>query len=169
MEEQKKKKSPVGMILLIILLLLAGAVGYLYYTVFKAPMELDDPKALAAAAPMTAEERFCVSSDGTVQVKIDARDFWNLVYQHGGENFLDMINRELEGYGLSVTGCAIRMEETGLALDLELLYKENRLVAKVPCNVEMSGKHISVSPAGVKLGIVSLPVKSLLSNLKLEA
>ena len=168
MEEQKKKKSPAGIILLIILALLIGAGVYLYFSIVKAPMELDDPKALAAAAPMSAEERFAVSADGTAQVKLDKRDFWNLVTRYAGEDFLDTVNQELSSYGLSVTGCALRIGEEGLSLDLELLYKEKRLVAQVPCQVEMSGRRISLTPAGVKLGIVSLPVKSLLSNLKLE-
>lgn len=168
MEEQKKKKSPAGIILLILLALLIGAGVYLYYTVFKAPVALDDPKALAAAAPMRAEERFAFSADGTAQVKIDARDFWNLVYRYAGEDFLDVINQELTGYGLTVTGCGIDLQEEGLGLNLELLYKEKRLVAKVPCELSFSGKRICLTPAGVKVGIVSLPVKGLLSNVKIE-
>ena len=53
MENQPKKKSPVGIILLIILALIVGGGFYLYYSIAKAPLELDDPKAMAAAAPMS--------------------------------------------------------------------------------------------------------------------
>ena len=168
MEEQKKKRSPAGIILLILLALLIGAGVYLYYTVCKAPVALDDHKALAAAEPMTAGERFTFSADGTAQVKLDKRDFWSLVYRYAGEDFLDVVNGELSSYGLTVTGCGIDLQEEGLGLNLELLYKEKRLVAKVPCDLSFSGRRISLSPAGVKVGIVSLPVKGLLSNLKIE-
>lgn len=169
MEEQKKKRSPAGIILLIILLLLAGGAGYLYYSVAKAPLELDDPKAMASAAPMSPEERFTFSAaDRTADIKVDARDFWNLILDHAGEDFLDLVNAEISSYGLTVSGCAIHMDEEGLGLDLELLYKEKRLVAKVPCNLEFSGNRLSLNPADVKLGAISLPVKGLLSNLELE-
>ena len=166
MEEQKKKRSPLGIILLILLLLLAGGAGFLYYSVVKAPLTLDDPVAMAAAQPMSPEERFTFSPDGTVQMKLDAGDCWDLVLSHAGEDFLEVVNGELSSYGLSVSGAAITMKQEGLGLDLELFYQETRLVARVPLSLEISGKHLSLAPSGVKLGLISLPVKGLLSNLK---
>ncbi len=169
MENQPKKKSPAGIILLIILLLLAGTVGYLYYSVVKAPLEPEDPAELAAAAPMPARERFQISAaDGTVRVKMDAGDLWSVILKYAGKNFLDTINGEVSSYGLSVSGCGIYIDEEGLGLDLELYYKETRLVAKVPCALEVSGQHLSLAPTGVKLGVIPLPVSGLLSGLKLE-
>ena len=169
MENQPKKKSPVGIILLIILALIVGGGFYLYYSIAKAPLELDDPKAMAAAAPMSLEERFTFSAaDRTANIKVDTRDFWNLILDHAGEDFLDVVNKEVSSYGLTVSGCAIHMDEEGLRLDLELFYKEKRLVAKVPCQVEFSGRNVSLTPSGVKVGVISLPVKGLLSNLKLS-
>lgn len=166
MEEQKKKRSPLGIILLILLLVLAGGAGFLYYSVVKAPLTLDDPVAMAAAQPMSPEERFTFSSEGTVQMKLDARDCWALILSHAGEDFLDVVNGELSSYGLSVSGAAITMKQEGLGLDLELFYKDTRLVARVPLSLEISGKHLSLAPSGVKLGFISLPVQGLLSNVK---
>ena len=158
-----------GIILLILILILGGIGAYLYYSVAKAPLELDDPQKMAAAAPMSVEDRFQFSTaDRTVQVRIEASDLWSLILTHAGPDFLDQVNREVEGYGLSVSGCAIRMAEEGLSLDLEMYYGENRLVAKVPCALEISGRHISLQPAQVKLGVIPLPVDGLLSKLKLE-
>ena len=75
-----KRRSPVGIILLILLFLLIGTVGYGYYSLVKAPLALDDPRQMAASAPMDVGERFRVSSaEGTVQVKLDAADIWCLV------------------------------------------------------------------------------------------
>lgn len=169
MENQPKKKSPVGIILLILLLLLAGAVGYLYYSVVKAPLKLEDPQKIADSAPMSPGERFRVSAaDGTVQVKLDAGDLWSVILRYTGKDFLELINREVSPYGLTVSGCGICIDEEGLGLDLELYYKETRLVAKVPCALEISGQHLSLSPTDVKLGVIPLPVSGLLSGLKLE-
>lgn len=169
MENQPKKKSPVGIILLIILLLLAGAVGYLYYSVVKAPLELEDPQKIADSAPMSPGDRFRVSAaDGTVRVKLDAGDLWSVILRYTGKDVLELINQEVSPYGLTVSGCGIYIDEEGLGMDLELYYKETRLVAKVPCALEVSGQHLSLSPTDVKLGVIPLPVGGLLSGLKLE-
>ena len=168
-ETAPKKKFRAGIVFLVILLILAGATGYVYYSICKAPIALDDPQAMAASAPMSAGERFRFSAnDQTAQVKIDTADFWNLILPYAGDDFLDTINEEVSGYGLSVSGCGIQLDQNGLQLNLELYYKENRLVAKVPCDLEMTGKHISLTPSGVKLGVISLPVGNLLSGVKLE-
>ena len=52
-EQRPKKKSRAGTVFLVLLLLLAGAVGYLYYSIVKAPLELDDPAAMAASFVVT--------------------------------------------------------------------------------------------------------------------
>lgn len=171
-EKQPKKRSRAGVVILIIflliLLILAGGAGYLYYTAVKAPMEPDDPHALAAAAPMSAAERFTFSADGTAQIKFSKADFWNMVVTHAGGDFMDQLNEELSAYGLSVSGCAIQIGEEGIRLDLELYYKETRLVAQLPCDLKFTGQHISLKPTDLKVGVISLPVKALLSAAKLE-
>lgn len=167
-ENQSRRKSRAGIAVLIILLLLAGAAGYLYYSVVKAPLDLDDPQKLAASAPMEAEERFAVSADGTVQIRMDKGDIWSLILAHGGNDFLNTVNQELSRFSLSVSGCGLHMDGEGLRLDLELFCRGVRLVAKVPCSLEVSGQHVSLKPTGVKLGAVSLPVGKLLSSLNLE-
>ena len=168
-EQKPKKRSRAGLVLLILLLILAGAVGFLYYTIVKAPLETDDYQKLAASAPMSPAERFRFSAaDNTVQVKLDKTDIWNVFLAHTGRDFLDVINEELSSYSLAVSGCAIDMDEEGLRLNLELQFRETRLVAKVPCDLEISGQHLSLKPAGVKLGVISLPVEGLLSSVKLE-
>lgn len=168
-EKKPKKRSRVGLVLLVLLLILAGAVGYLYYSVCKAPLELDDPQKLTAAVPMKAADRFSFSAaDGTAQVKLDKADLWYLILTHAGNDFLDTVNKEVAPYGLEVSGCAIRINEEGLQLDLELFYKEVRLIAGVPCDLEVSGQRFCLKPAGVKLGVISLPVEKLLSRVKLE-
>lgn len=168
-EKQPKRRSRVGLVLLIILLLLLGAAGFLFYSVCKAPAKLDEPQLMAASEPMPASERFRFSSaDRTVQIKVEAADIWNFVLTHAGEDFLDMVNQELSAYSLSVSGCGIQIDEKGLQLNLELYYGDLRLVAKVPCTLEAAGQHFSFKPAGVKLGVVPLPVSDYLSSVKLE-
>ena len=76
---RKEGKSKAGIVILVLLLLLAGAAGFLYYSIVKAPLALDDPQAMAASAPMKAEERFSFdASNGTAQVKMDASDLCRL-------------------------------------------------------------------------------------------
>ena len=162
-------KSKAGIVVLALLLILAGGVGFLYYSIVKAPLKLDDPTAMAASAPMAPAERFSFDAAGqSARVKLDAADLWCLILNHTGGEFLDPVNGELESYGVQVKGCAIRIEESGLTMDLELSFRETRLVAKVPCNLEVREQSICLSPAGVKLGVIPLPVKGLLSNIKLE-
>lgn len=170
---EETEKRPGGcllpmIVLLIILLLLGGTIGYLYYSVVKAPLELDDPQKMAASAPMSPEERFTFSADGTAQVRVDKADLWSVILAHAGNDFLDIINQEISAYGLSVSGCAIHLDGEGVRLDLEVYYKQTRLVVSVPCALEVSGRHISLTPSGVKLGILPLPVENLLSSVKLE-
>ena len=167
-ENKPKKRSRAGLVLLVLLLILAGAAGYLYYTVSKAPLELDDPQALVAAAPMSAGDRFAFSADGTAQVKLDKADLWHLILTQTGENFLDTINAEMKPYDLAVSGCAIGIDETGLRLDLELFCKEIRLVAQVLCTVEASGRNLTMTPTELKLGVISLPVEGILSSVNLD-
>ncbi len=168
-EQQPRKRSRAGIVLLVLLLLLIGGAGYLYYSVVKAPLALDDPRQMAASAPMSAGERFRFSSaDGTVQVKINAADIWNLILENTGADFMDIINERLSSYDLYLSGCGIQMDEEGLMVNLELFWRETRLVARIPCSLEITGRHLSLVPTGLKLGVVSLPVENVLSSLKLE-
>ena len=165
----RKKRSPVGIIFLVVLLILAGAAGYLYYTIVKAPLTLDDPEKMAASRPMDAQDRFAiVAEDKSVQVKLEAADFWTVILSQSEADVLEVLNRELSGYDLSVSGCAIAIDEAGLRLDLELFYQEIRLVARIPCNLEFTGNKITMTPAGVTLGQIPLPVEDMLPDIKLE-
>ena len=166
--KREKRRSKGWIAVLVLLLLLAAGAGYLYYTVCKAPVALDDPQKMASSDPMDVEDRYVFSADGTAQVKLDAADIWTVILSQAGEDFLDTVNQELSGYDLTLSGCGIRIGEEGLNLDLELFFRETRLVAKVPCALEISGQRISLTPTGVKLGVISLPVEKLLSNLNLE-
>lgn len=166
--KREKRRSKGWIVVLVLLLLLAAGAGYLYYTVCRAPVALDDPQKLAASAPMDPEDRYEFSSDGTARVKLEAADIWTVILSQAGEDFLDTVNQELSGYDLSLSGCGIRIGEEGLTLELELFFRETRLVAKVPCALEVSGQRISMTPTGVKLGVISLPVEKLLSKLNLE-
>ena len=168
-EKKTKKRSGAGRVLLIILLLLLGAVGFLFYSVSLAPAHVDNPQQMAALKPMSAGERFRFSSaDQTVQVKVNPADIWKLALNYAGDNFLDQINRELSAYSVTVSGCGIQIDENGPQLNLELYYKNFRLVAKVPCTLEASGQHFCFKPAGVKVGMIPLPVEDLLSSINLE-
>ena len=168
-ENRPKRRSRAGIVFLVLLLILAGAAGYLYYSVVKAPLALDDPQKMAASKPMSAGERFRFSAaDQTAQVRMDAADLWALILANTGDDFLNKINRELSAYDVTVSGCALNLNENGPELGLELHYRDIRLVAKIPCDLGFSGQHISLTPNGVKLGVISLPLKSLLSNVKLE-
>ena len=172
-EKQPKKRSRAGVVILVIflliLLMLAGGAGYLYYSVVKAPLEPDDPHALAAAAPMSAAERFEFSAaEGTAQIKFSKADFWNMVVTHAGDDFMDKLNEELSAYGLSLSGCAIDTSEEGVRLDMELYYKETRLVVRMPCDLKFTGQHISLKPTELKVGPISLTLKALLSTAKVE-
>ena len=168
-EKQSKKPSVGGTVFLILFLLLIAALGYLYYSVVKAPLDLDDPRQMVASDPMPAQERFSFfPADGTVQIKMDAADLWSLIFAQAGSDFLEKLNGELASYDLSLSGCAIRMDEEGLRLDLELFFRDIRLVAKIPCSLEVSGRQFTLMPTAVKLGAISLPVENLLSSLKLE-
>lgn len=141
----------------------------LYYSAFKAPLVLDDPHKMAASAPMSPEERFSFcAADRTAQVKMDKGDIWGLILKITGDDFLDKINAEVSSYGLEVSGCALHMDDDGLQLNLELFYKENRLIGRVPCTIEFTDGRMILTPTGLKLGILPLPVKSLLSKVKLE-
>ena len=171
--ETKKKKSGCGsclIVLLVFVLLIVGAVGFLAYTIVMAPLKLDDPQAMAASAPMSVGERFRFSSaDATAQVKLDKGDIWSFILEHAGDDFLDAINEEISSYSLSVSRCGIQLDEDELQLNLEVFYQEKiRLVVKAPCDLEIKDGHIVAKPTGVKLGIISLPVDSLLSGVEVE-
>lgn len=166
---QPKRRSRGGIVFLVILLLLAGGAGFLYYSAVKAPLILDNPQKLAVSAPMSPEERFSFSAaGGTAQVKMDKGDIWYLFLELAGDDFLKDLNDETAPYGLTVSGCAIHMDEEGLRLDLELFYKEIRLIARVPCEVLFSGNTFTLTPTGLKLGVLPLPVSGLLSRVKVE-
>lgn len=168
-EQKPKKRGRGGIVALVILLILAGAVGYLYYTIAKAPFQPDDPKKLAASAPMDVQDRFRFSAaDGTAQVRLDKADLWTLILSNAGDDFLGKINRELSSYNVKVSGCAINLDEAGLRLDLELQYKDFRLLAQLPCEISLSNQRLTLTPTGVKLGVLPLPVGGLLSNVELE-
>ncbi len=166
---QRKKHSRAGIVLLLLLLFLIGGAGFLYYSVVKAPLELDDPGKMAASVSLSPEERFrFFSEDKTLQVKMDAADIWSLILTQTGEDFLESINQGLSQYTASLSGCAIHIDEDGLRLDLELFYQDTRLVARIPFALEISGKQVSLAPTTIQLGVIPLPVEQMLANLKLQ-
>ena len=167
--EKKSGRRSGAVIVLVILLLIFGSIGYLAYSAVMAPLKLDDPQAMAASAPMSVGERFRFSAaDGTAQVKLDKADLWSFILDHEGDDFLDHINDELSSYALSVSGCGIQLNEKMLRVDLEVFYKNVRLVVKVPCDLEINDGHMVLKPTGVKLGVIPLPVSELLSDVKQE-
>lgn len=167
-QKRSRQHSGGGILALILILLIAGTIGYIYYAAVKAPLELDDHQKLASSAPMDAADRFTFSQDGTVQVKLDKRDIWHMIVSFAGPDFLDLVNDEISSYGLTVTGCAIHMDEDGLRLELELYFKDTRLVAKAPCELQVTGERFKLVPTGVYLGVIPLPVSGLLSSIPLE-
>ena len=109
-EKKSGRRGGGGLLGLILLLLLAGTLGYLYYSVCKAPFIPDDPRKLASSAPMSAEERFLISSqDQTARIRVDKTDIWYLILQHTDLDFLDDVNKELESYDLEIAGYAIHL------------------------------------------------------------
>ena len=171
--ETKEKKSGCGsclLILLVFVLLIVGVVGFLAYTIVMGPLKLDDPKAMAASEPMSVGERFRFNAaDGTAQVKLDKGDIWSFILEHAGDDFLDAINDEISSYSLNVSGCGIQLDEDELQLNLEVFYQEKiRLVVKAPCDLEIKNGHIVMKPTGIKLGLIPLPVDSLLSGVEVE-
>ena len=141
-EKQPKRRSRVGVAVLVILILLLATAGYVFYSVTKAPIALDDPRKMAESAPMSPQERFSVSAaDRTVQVKVEAADIWNFILTHAGDDFLELVNRELSAYSVAVSGCGIQIDENGLQLNLELFYENIRVAARIPCSLEASGQH----------------------------
>lgn len=168
-ESRPKRRSRVGIVFLVLLLILAGAAGYIYYSVCKAPLALDDPQAMAAAKPMSAAERFSFSAaDQAVHMKVSKADIWNFVLDYAGADFLNIVNKELSPYSLSVSGCGIQIDENGGQLNLELYYKSIRIAAKVPFELEVSGQHFRLKPSGVMVGSFELPVAEHLSSVVLE-
>ena len=170
--EKKEKKSGCGsclIVLLVIFLLIVGAVGFLVYSVLMAPLDLDDPQAMAASDSMSVSERFCFSAaDGTAQVKLDKGDLWSFILDKEGDDFLDSINKELSSYDLSVSGIGIHLNEKMLRLDVEAYYKNIRLALKVPCDLEVNNGHMVLKPTGVKLAMFTLPVEEMLSDVERE-
>lgn len=168
-KKQTKRRFGVGRVFLTIVLLLLGTAGFLFYSVCMAPANVDDPQQMAALDPMPAADRFRFSSaDRTVQIKVNAADIWHFVLTYAGEDFLDKVNQELSAYSVSISGCGIQINKKGPQLNLELLYEDFRLVTKVPLTLEASGQHFCFKPAGVKLGVLPLPVEDLLSSVNLE-
>lgn len=168
-EKEPKKRSRAGIVVLIVFLILACTVGYLYFSIFKAPFIPDDPERIAGYRPMDPADRFRFSAaDGTAEIKLDKSDLYSVILKHTDADFLDDINKEIEPYGLEISGYAIRMDEKGLLLNLELFYKDTRILAKVPCELEISGQYICLKPTGVKLGVIPLPVGKLLTSVKFE-
>ena len=167
-ENKSGRRSGKG-IGLVILLLILGAIGFLVCSVVMAPLQLDDPQAMAASAPMSVGERFRFSAaDGTAQIKLDKGDLWSFILDHEGNDFLDQINEELSAYSLSVSGCGMQLDEDMLQMNLEMHFKKIRLAVKVPCDLEIKGGHMVVKPTGVKLGVISLPVEEQLSDVERE-
>ena len=85
-EKQPKRRTWIWIILLIVVILIGGTAGFLYFGVINAPLELDDPQQMAAAAPMSAEERFRFSAaDQSVQMKVSKEDLWYFVLSAYGD------------------------------------------------------------------------------------
>lgn len=172
-QKRPKRRFRIGIVILVLILLpflvLLGGAGFLYFSMANAPLELDDPRQLVAADPISAEERFRFSASGrTVQIRMEKSDIWSLILEQTGKDFPENINRELSQWYVSVSGCGIHIDPEGIYVDVELFYQDIRLTAKIPCALEISGRKLTLMPTGVKLGAFDLPVEELLSSAKLE-
>lgn len=169
-DQPKKAPHPVlrgfGIFLLVILLIVGGTLGFLYFTITRGTVTIDDPAAVAAQAPMAASQRFVFDAAGeTAQIKLDKSDLWWLLLPEMEDDLLDTVNRELEPYQLSVTGYGFHITEEGICVDVDAMFKSLRLPVHILTSLEVDASGFSLTPVSAKLGPIRLPAVSLLRSI----
>ena len=168
-DQQMKTPHPLlrdfCIFLLVILLIIGGTVGFLYFTITKGSVTIDNPAAVAAQAPMAASQRFVFdAAEETAQIRLDKSDLWWLLLPEMEDTFLDDVNRELENYQLSVTGYGFHITEDGICVDAEAMFKSVRLPVHILTSLEFDASGFSLTPTTAKLGPIRLPVSGLLRS-----
>lgn len=172
-DKSKKAAHPalrkLGITLLILLLVIGCSVCLLYFSITKDTVTIDDPVALAAQKPMSASQRFVFDAGNeSVQISLNKSDLWWLILPEMGENFLEDVNKELEKHQLSLTGYGLDITEDGVYIDVEATYQSIRIPVHILTDLEVDASGISVTLNKAKLGLISIPVKKLLSSVRVH-
>ena len=171
--KSKKAMHPVlrkiSITLLVLLLIIGGSLCFLYFSITKDTVTIDDPVALAAQPPMPAAQRFVFDAGNeTAQISLNKSDLWWFLLPEMEENFLESVNEALQDYQLCITGYGLDITEAGVYIDFEAMYQSVRIPLHIltDWNVDASGVSVNLSKA--KLGPISLPVKKLLSSVQVR-
>lgn len=167
---QKKKKSPARIVLTVLLSLIAAAVaavlGFALYVIIgmsNAGPTVDDIDALLAAPPVSASDRFAVTSSGDIAMKIYKDDVWWYIRKEYGEDFESEIDAALAEYGIEYKGVGINIsEEEGASIDFSAEYKNIDVAVNAPLAISCKDGTLTVSLLdGVKVAGIKLPASLL--------
>ena len=161
-----KEKSILKKVLLIVLaliLLIIAAAAALYIYSRTAATTRDDVAAIISADAMPAAERFSFDASSLkMEIGIDKPDLWWLINEIDQENIIEEITGNLEGTGFTLKSYGLDITGKGILISAELTYGDFlRLPLKLLANASVNDGTLTLSPSGVYLGKIRLPLEIL--------
>ena len=161
-----KEKSILKKVLLVVLaliLLVIAAAAALYIYSRTAATTRDDVAAIISADAMPAAERFSFDASSLkMEIGINKSDLWWLINEIDKENIMEEIADNLEGTGFTLKSYGLDITDKGILISAELTYGDFlRLPLKLLANTSVNNGTLTLSPVGVYLGKIRLPVEML--------
>ncbi len=162
-----KKKSTVKsifkkllFIILVLVLIVIAASTALYIYSKNAKTTSDDVAAIISAEPMPASERYSFdASTLKMELSIDKSDLWWLLKEIENEDIIGEITSDLESNGLTLQSYGLDITPKGILISTEITYGDFlRLPLKLSTNTTCNNGTLTISPAGVYLGKIWLPL-----------
>lgn len=161
MDEKKATSKPVLKVILIILavivLIIAGFFIYIKAVYANNPPTIDNIYEMSNEPPADSADRFSVTEDGKLSVKVYKSDLWWLLAK-SVENIEDKVGTELGKYGISYNGMGINLSsDEGVSADVSVSYKGIDVAVNVEADVSRDGDTIKLSPGRVTAAGIEIP------------
>lgn len=154
------------LIVLILILLIIAATAALYIYSRTAKTTRDDVAAIISTEAMPAAERFSFDASSLkMEISIDKADLWWLLEEINKEDIMEEFAGNLEDSGFTLKSYGLDITDKGILISAELTYGDFlRLPLKLLTNTSVNNGTLTISPSGVYLGKIRLPLEKLPFN-----
>lgn len=155
------KKILFVILCLILIIITATAALYIYSKTAKTTR--DDVAAIVSSEGMPAAQRYSFDAASLkMEISIDKSDLWWLFKEIDEEDIIGEIADDLESSGFTLKSYGMDITGKGILISTELTYGNFlRLPLKLLANASADNGTLTISPSGVYLGKIRLPVEKL--------
>lgn len=147
--------------ILFLIVITAATVLYIYTRMAKTTR--DDVASIISTQAMTSAERFTFDAASLkMEMSLDKSDLWWLLKEIDKDDMIGRISGDMEDTGFNLKSYGLDINDNGVLISAEITYGNFlRLPLKLLASTSVNNDTLTISPSGVYLGKIKLPIKLL--------